>query len=71
MKVVNFPQVREERLTLTDLVSKANEVKLEQVAILGVAEDGSSYIFSNYTSYPELLYLLRVIENRILEKAQE
>lgn len=71
MKIAQFPVIKTERLTLTDLVSKANEVKLEDVAILGVTEDGSSYIFSNYTSYPELLYLLRVIENRILEKSQE
>ncbi len=72
MSVLKFPLGEmAEKLTLTDLVSKANEKRLSNVAIIGANEDGESFIFSNYTDYAELLYLLRMIDAEVFARSRE
>lgn len=69
MSVVQLTTVKN-KLTFNDLVSQANAEKLQDVAIIGYDHRGDLHIISNFSSYPELLYLLRNADETVYEESK-
>ena len=66
-KVIDFPDGKEEMITVQDVLEKAQSMDLNTALVIGVDEEGILYLSSNNNDPAAFIWMLKKVEKYILE----